>query len=55
MDEFTLRFNRRTSRSRETLFYRLVQHVPLVDPVSGKALRARHPAAVDDDFDDLNA
>lgn len=55
LDEFTFRFNRRTSRSRGKLFYRLVQNALLVDPVPGKALRARHPAAVDDDFDDLDA
>jgi transposase-like protein len=55
LDEFTFRFNRRTSRSRGKLFYRLVQHALLVDPVPGKALRALRPAAADDDFDDLDA
>ena len=55
LDEFTFRFNRRTSRSRGKLFYRLVQHALLVDPVPGKALTAAVPAAADDDFDDLDA
>lgn len=32
LDEFTFRFNRRTSRSRGQLFYRLVQQALLVDP-----------------------
>jgi transposase-like protein len=55
LDEFTFRFNRRTSRNRGKLFYRLVQHALLVDPVPGKALTAAFPAATDDDFDDLDA
>ena len=33
LDEFTFRFNRRTSRSRGKLFYRLVQQAVEVDPV----------------------
>jgi transposase-like protein len=33
LDEFTFRFNRRTSRKRGKLFYRLVQQVMNVDPV----------------------
>jgi transposase-like protein len=32
LDEFTFRFNRRTSRSRGKLFYRLLQQVVQVDP-----------------------
>ncbi len=32
LDEFTFRFNRRTSTSRGKLFYRLVQQVMMVDP-----------------------
>lgn len=36
LDEFTFRFNRRTSRSRGKLFYRLVQQAVLVDPVPVK-------------------
>ncbi len=42
LDEFTFRFNRRTSRSRGLLFYRLLQQAVLTEPVtyaqiSGKA------------------
>jgi hypothetical protein len=33
LDEFTFRFNRRTSRSRGKLFYRLLQQGVAVDPV----------------------
>lgn len=33
LDEFTFRFNRRTSRSRGKLFYRLVQQAAQADPV----------------------
>ena len=33
LDEFTFRFNRRTSRSRGLLFYRLLQQAMLTDPV----------------------
>ena len=32
LDEYTFRFNRRTSKSRGKLFYRLVQQALLVDP-----------------------
>lgn len=35
LDEFTFRFNRRTSRSRGKLFYRLVQQAAVVPPVRG--------------------
>ena len=56
LDEFTFRFNRRTSRSRGKLFYRLVQQALLLDPVPKKALKAASPAAAaDEDFDDLEA
>jgi transposase-like protein len=34
LDEFTFRFNRRTSRSRGKLFYRLVQQAVSVGPVA---------------------
>lgn len=34
LDEFTFRFNRRTSKSRGKLFYRLVQQTVQVDPVT---------------------
>lgn len=33
LDEFTFRFNRRTSRSRGKLFYRLIQQAVAVEPV----------------------
>jgi transposase-like protein len=38
LDEFTFRFNRRTSKSRGKLFYRLVQQAVQVDPVPYKAM-----------------
>jgi hypothetical protein len=37
LDEFTFRFNRRTSASRGKLFYRLVQQAMMVDPAPGSA------------------
>ncbi|MBM3303109.1 MAG: IS1595 family transposase [Deltaproteobacteria bacterium] len=48
LDEFTFRFNRRTSRSRGKLFYRMVQQAAQVDPVPYKTMvkhvRARRTA-----------
>lgn len=38
LDEFTFRFNRRTSRSRGKLFYRLLQNAMVVEPVPCKAV-----------------
>jgi len=38
LDEFTFRFNRRTSRYRGKLFYRLVQQAANVDPVLYSAM-----------------
>lgn len=38
LDEFTFRFNRRTSRSRGKLFYRLVQQAVAIDPVPAKEI-----------------
>lgn len=49
LDEFTFRFNRRTSRSRGKLFYRLVQQAVQIGPtaykdmVGGKPLEAPNP------------
>jgi len=43
LDEFTFRFNRRTSRSRGKLFYRLLQQAVAIDPVPRSQLSA--PAA----------
>jgi len=42
LDEFTFRFNRRSSRSRGKLFYRLVQQAVAVEPVRGEDLRGGH-------------
>jgi len=39
LDEFTFRFNRRTSRSRGKLFYRLVQQAAVVGPVPAKRIQ----------------
>jgi len=39
LDEFTFRFNRRTSRSRGKLFYRLLQHAVAIDPVPRDQIR----------------
>jgi transposase-like protein len=39
LDEFTFRFNRRTSKSRGNLFYRLIQQALEIDPVPAKMLR----------------
>src|SRR3990167_450760 len=40
LDEFTFRFNRRTSNSRGKLFYRLIQQALEIDPVPAKLLAA---------------
>lgn len=53
LDEFTFRFNRRTSKSRGKLFYRLVQHVLSVDPVFNKELNSLIPSEEDENFDAL--
>ena len=39
LDEFTFRFNRRTSRSRGKLFYRLVQQAIAIEPVKGHDIK----------------
>ena len=41
LDEFVFRFNRRTSRSRGLLFYRLMQNALAVDPVPAAQLKMR--------------
>lgn len=43
LDEYTFRFNRRTSRSRGKLFYRLVQQAVSVDTVKGEDIRGGRP------------
>jgi transposase-like protein len=40
LDEFTFRFNRRKSRKRGKLFYRLVQQAVQIDPVTWKTVAA---------------
>ena len=42
LDEFTFRFNRRKSRSRGKLFYRLLQQAVAVEPAPYKGGRGRH-------------
>lgn len=50
LDEYTFRFNRRTSRSRGKLFYRLLQQAAEVRPVTIKEIyrRKSRPAAIFD-------
>ena len=49
LDEFTFRFNRRSSNARGLLFYRLIQHSVVVDPApyqqitTGRQERGRRP------------
>ena len=43
LDEFTFRFNRRTSRSRGLLFYRLLQQAVVAQPVKSKDLVGGRP------------
>ena len=43
LDEYTFRFNRRTSRSRGKLFFRLVQQAVSVAPVKGRDIRGGRP------------
>lgn len=43
LDEFTFRFNRRTSRSRGMLFYRLMQQAIALSPVPAKNIRTTKP------------
>lgn len=42
LDEFTFRFNRRRSRSRGKLFYRLVQQAVMVDPLPGNSISPKN-------------
>ncbi|ACL06188.1 conserved hypothetical protein [Desulfatibacillum aliphaticivorans] len=55
LDEYTFRFNRRTSRSRGKLFYRLVQQSILIDPISGSELKAPTACQENENFDNLGA
>jgi hypothetical protein len=45
LDEFTFRFNRRTSKSRGKLFYRLAQQAVQTDPVPFATLIKPQPVA----------
>ena len=45
LDEFTFRFNRRRSRHRGLLFYRLLQQVVATDPQPYKELTAPEPVS----------
>lgn len=40
LDEYTFRFNRRTSASRGKLFYRLAQQAMMIDPIHGGELKS---------------
>ena len=42
LDEYTFRFNRRTSGSRGLLFYRLMQQAVVVNPVSYRQIVSTH-------------
>lgn len=42
LDEFTFRFNRRTSRHRGKLFYRLLQQAVAVDPLTYQSIVERN-------------
>jgi transposase-like protein len=42
LDEFTFRFNRRTSKSRGLLFYRLLEQAVVLNPIRGKDLIGGH-------------
>jgi transposase-like protein/ribosomal protein L37AE/L43A len=46
LQEFTFRFNRRTSASRGKLFYRLVQQAVQLQPVTLKGIRSTQPFGV---------
>jgi hypothetical protein len=46
LDEFTFRFNRRTSKSRGKLFYRLAQQAVQVGPAPFSTLVKPQPVAV---------
>jgi len=43
LDEFSFRFNRRTSRSRGMLFYRLIQQAAVASPVTYANIRDNQP------------
>lgn len=47
LDEFTFRFNRRTSRHRGKLFYRLMQQAVAIEPTSYREIVAKAPGSPD--------
>ncbi len=47
LDEYTFRFNRRTSKSRGKLFYRLVQQAVAIDPVPIPEIRGGNSKGID--------
>lgn len=53
LDEFTFRFNRRSSKVRGKLFYRLIQQALMVDPIPGAGLKAEFSMQEDENFDEL--
>lgn len=42
LDEYTFRFNRRSSRSRGLLFYRLMQHAVVMQPIAYQEITENH-------------
>jgi hypothetical protein len=54
LDEFTFRFNRRTSRSRGLLFYRLGQQAVAIGPVPYRRLLGGAAAKTTTDGVDLS-
>jgi transposase-like protein len=51
LDEYTFRFNRRKSKFRGKLFYRLVQQALMVDPHPRSTLKAVDEPSEEDEFD----
>jgi transposase-like protein len=53
LDEYTFRFNRRRSRSRGLLFYRLVEQALMVGPASSAELKPVLTSSEEENLDDL--
>jgi len=53
LDEFTFRFNRRTSAHRGKLFYRLIENAVKVEPVPLNSLKGPNQNDKDENFDDI--
>ena len=51
LDEYTFRFNRRTSHSRGKLFYRLAQQALIVDPHPRSTLKSDNGPSLEDEID----